>query len=135
MLRAVFQIELASMTASLADPPGSSVIGAAVSWLEGTLLGTVATTIAVMGVATVGLMMLAGRVNVRYGISVVVGSFILFVATTIAAGIRSAVDTADLSMAPYQPSPIAPPPAAPPPPERLVPANTDPYAGAAVPMR
>jgi type IV secretory pathway VirB2 component (pilin) len=121
--------------ASLADPPGSSVIVAAVSWLEGTLLGTVATTIAVIAVATVGFMMLAGRVNVRYGATVVVGSFILFGASTIVAGLRSSVEAADLGTAPHQPPPIAPAPAAPPPPDRNLPANTDPYAGASVPTR
>ena len=114
-------------SASLADPPGSSVIVAAVSWLQGTLLGTLATSVAIIAVATMGLMMLAGRVNLRYGASVIVGSFILFGATTIVAGIQASVGGAELAAAPYAPPP--PPPPAPP----SVPANPDPYAGAAVP--
>ena len=114
-------------SASLADPPGSSVIVAAVSWLQGTLLGTLATTVAIIAVATMGLMMLAGRVNLRYGASVIVGSFVLFGATTIVAGIQSSVGGAELAAVPYAPPP-APPPAPP-----SVPANPDPYAGAAVP--
>ena len=114
-------------SASLADPPGSSVIVAAVSWLQGTLLGTLATTVAIIAVATMGLMMLAGRVNLRYGASVVVGSFILFGATSIVAGIQSSVGGTELAAAPYAPPP---PPAPELPPART---NPDPYAGAAVP--
>lgn len=48
---------------SLADPAGSGVILGAVNWLQGTLLGTVATVVAVIAVAAVGFMMLTGRIN------------------------------------------------------------------------
>ncbi|WP_336297157.1 hypothetical protein [Sphingomonas sp. 7/4-4] len=47
-----------SYGSSLTDPPGSSVLVASVDWLEGTLLGTIATTIAVISVASIGLMVL-----------------------------------------------------------------------------
>lgn len=71
------------------DPAGSGVIVGAVRWLEGTLLGTVATVVAVIAVAVVGFMMLTGRMNWRYGASVIVGCFILFGAASIVAGIQS----------------------------------------------
>ena len=58
--------------------------------LQGTLLGTVATVIAVMAVASIGFMMLTGRMNWRFGATVIIGVFILFGATTIVAGIQSA---------------------------------------------
>ena len=74
---------------SLSDPAGSGVIVAAVRWLEGTLLGTIATVVAVMAVATVGLLMLTGRINWRYGVTVILGCFILFGAASIVAGIQS----------------------------------------------
>ena len=74
---------------SLGDPAGSGVIVAAVRWLEGTLLGTIATVVAVIAVATVGLMMLTGRINWRYGATVILGCFILFGAASIVAGIQS----------------------------------------------
>lgn len=74
---------------ALADPAGSGVIVAAVRWLEGTLLGTIATVVAVIAVATVGLLMLTGRINWRYGATVIVGCFILFGAASIVAGIQS----------------------------------------------
>lgn len=72
-----------------ADPAGSGVIVAAMRWLEGTLLGTIATVVAVMAVAAVGLLMLTGRINWRYGATVIVGCFILFGAASIVAGIQS----------------------------------------------
>jgi type IV secretion system protein VirB2 len=74
---------------TLADPAGSGVIVAAVRWLEGTLLGTIATVVAVIAVATVGLLMLTGRINWRYGATVILGCFILFGAASIVAGIQS----------------------------------------------
>lgn len=72
------------------DPQGSGPVVSALAWLQGTLLGTVATTIAVMAVAAIGFMMLTGRMNWRFGATVIVGVFILFGATTIVAGIQSA---------------------------------------------
>lgn len=76
--------------APVADPQGSGPIVAALDWLQGSLLGNVATTAAVIAVAAVGFMMLTGRLNWRYGITVVIGCFILFGATSIVAGIRAA---------------------------------------------
>lgn len=72
-----------------ADPAGSGPILGAVSWLQGTLLGTVATVVAVIAVASVGFLMLTGRMNWRYGVTVILGCFILFGATSIVAGIQS----------------------------------------------
>jgi type IV secretion system protein VirB2 len=74
---------------SLSDPAGSGVIVAAVRWLEGTLLGTIATVVAVIAVASVGFLMLTGRINWRYGATVILGCFILFGAASIVAGIQS----------------------------------------------
>jgi type IV secretory pathway VirB2 component (pilin) len=73
-----------------ADPQGSGVIISAVSWLQGTLMGTVATVAAVIAVACVGFMMLTGRINWRHGAVVILGCFILFGAASIVAGIRTA---------------------------------------------
>lgn len=70
------------------DPAGSNVIVGAMSWLQGTLLGTVATVAAVIAIAAVGFMMLTGRMNWRYGATVILGCFILFGAGAIVAGIR-----------------------------------------------
>src|SRR3546814_18729752 len=64
----------------------------------GTLLGTVATVVAVIAVATVGFMMLTGRINWRYGATVILGCFILFGAASIVAGIQSTASLARRSM-------------------------------------
>ena len=77
--------------AQSADPQGSGPIVAALGWLQGTLLGNVATAIAVMAVAAIGFMMLTGRMNWRFGATVIIGVFILFGAATIVAGIQSSV--------------------------------------------
>ena len=72
-----------------ADPAGSGVLISAVNWLQGTLLGTIATVVAVIAVASVGFLMLTGRINWRYGATVILGCFILFGAASIVAGIQS----------------------------------------------
>ena len=72
------------------DPQGSGPILNAVEWMEGTLLGNVATVAAVIAVAAVGFMMLTGRMNWRYGATVILGCFILFGAASIVGGIRQA---------------------------------------------
>lgn len=79
-----------AIAAPLADPAGSGVIVNAVSWLQGTLMGTVATVVAVIAIACVGFAMLTGRMNWRHGAIVVLGCFILFGAASIVAGIRAA---------------------------------------------
>ncbi|WP_128893259.1 TrbC/VirB2 family protein [Erythrobacter sp. HKB08] len=76
--------------AQSADPAGSGPIVAALGWLQGTLLGNVATAVAVMAVAAVGFMMLTGRLNWRFGATVIIGCFILFGAASIVAGIQGA---------------------------------------------
>jgi type IV secretion system protein VirB2 len=86
---AAMQTSAAAAQDSLADPAGSGVLVSAVRWLQGTLLGTVATVVAVIAVASVGFLMLTGRINWRYGATVIIGCFILFGAASIVAGIQS----------------------------------------------
>ena len=72
-----------------ADPAGSSPLLAALNWVQGTLLGNLATTAAVIAVAIIGYLMLVGRFDWRRGVITLVGIFIIFGAVTIVAGIRS----------------------------------------------
>lgn len=115
---------------SLSDSPGSSPLVAAVSWLQGTLLGTIAIAVAIIAVSWVGLLMLMGRIEIRHGLTVIAGCFILFGASAIASGIQSFAGRSGAEAA-YAAPPIGPAPV--PPPAR--PRNADPYAGAALPTR
>lgn len=80
---------MAQDSLSNANPEGSGVIVRAVQWLQGTLLGTIATVVAVIAVASVGFLMLTGRINWRYGATVILGCFILFGAASIVGGIQA----------------------------------------------
>ena len=73
-----------------AAPQGSSPIVNAMLWMQSILLGPIATSLAVMAVAAVGFMMLTGRMNWRFGATVIVGVFIIFGAPVIVAGIAGA---------------------------------------------
>lgn len=105
----------------------------AAAWLQGTLLGSMAMTVAVFSVASVGLLLLSGRVDMRRGAQVVLGCFILFGAPTLAVGIMSMMDASPAKPAvltqTLEPNPVAP--------HRLPGKRTadpfDPYAGAALP--
>jgi type IV secretion system protein VirB2 len=115
--------------ASLTDPPPASAITSAASWVSDLLFGPVASVIAIIAIAWVGLAMLSGRVDIRRGLSVVFGCFLLFGAKGIADGLRSAA----LSEAVPMSANVPPPPTyAKPPASRSVPNGYDPYAGAAV---
>ncbi|MCA1653749.1 MAG: TrbC/VirB2 family protein [Sphingomicrobium sp.] len=99
MIRRVTHLASATFAAALstaadaqqagANPAGSGPIVAAMAWLQGTLLGNVATAVAVIAVAMVGFMMLTGRMNWRFGATVIVGCFVLFGASAIVSGIQS----------------------------------------------
>lgn len=78
-----------AQSAPAANPAGSSPLIAALDWVQGTLLGNLATTAAVIAVAAVGFMMLTGRLDWRRGLTVVIGCFIIFGAVSMVAGIRS----------------------------------------------
>jgi type IV secretion system protein VirB2 len=80
---------LLPMPAEASTPAGASPILHAVTWMQDTLLGEVASGVAVIAVAVVGFLMLSGRLNWRYGATVIVGCFVLFGAATIVGGIRA----------------------------------------------
>lgn len=91
-LAAVFWAGPAIAQDSYSDPAGSGPIVGALHWLQGTLLGTVATVVAVIAVASVGFLMLTGRMNWRYGATVILGCFILFGAASIVGGIQASAN-------------------------------------------
>ena len=121
-----------SPATSLTDPPADSPIADGVIWVQGVALGTTATTVAVLAVAAIGLLMLSGRLELRRGITVVIGCFILFGAAGIAAALTGASGADNTPGTPAAPS-------SDPLPNQLrssppLPAAYDPYAGASVPQ-
>jgi type IV secretory pathway VirB2 component (pilin) len=119
-----------ALQSSLSDPRGSNVIMPALDWAQGTLMGRLATMLAVLAIASIGFGMLSGRLEVKRGLGVIIGCFILFGAPSIAKGlIGVAGDSGGPIVA------VAPPPPvyAKPLPSSTPPTNAyDPYAGAAV---
>ena len=114
--------------------PQTSVFAAAINWIELTLVGDLATAVAIIAIGWFGMMMLSGRFSRRRGIELIVGCFIIFGASTVASGIMNALktDTPDTQTVPPEPPVIAVAPAVPPP---APVAPYDPYAGAALPPR
>jgi type IV secretory pathway VirB2 component (pilin) len=114
---------------SLSDAPPVSAISTAADWVSNLLFGPLATAIAVIAIASIGIALMSGRVDVRRGLSVLIGCFLLFGARGLADGLRSAVtEREQYTRANAPPSPVfsKPPPSS---------SNTnafDPYAGAAV---
>ena len=106
--------------------PTDQPLAAAIGWIETVLLGPVATGLAVVAVAWLGFGMLAGRIDWRRGLQVLLGLFILFGAPTMVRELMGAVRGGVGVPAPRAVTlPPPSPPLKPPPP-------ADPYAGAAV---
>ncbi|MGN6358146.1 MAG: TrbC/VirB2 family protein [Novosphingobium sp.] len=108
----------------------ATALTAAVGWIENLLLGSLATTLSILAIATLGMLMLAGHMPFRRGGRTVLACFILFGAGAIAHGLLGAA-TFVAGRAPVTisiPAYEAPPPAP-------APAPSDPYEGAAIPVR
>ena len=110
--------DLAAPTASLAT---------AVAWTQQLILGSLGTSVALLAVASIGFMLLQGRLAVVAGARVIVGCFVLFGAPLIARSLIVVVRgdrSPGLVQIPQPPQPIPVP---------LKPPQFDPYAGASVP--
>ena len=103
-----------------------SVLANATQWVSSLLLGSVATTVALLAIAGAGLLMLAGCLPKRRAARLLLGCFILFSAATIANGIVQTL--ASPSPPPSQVELTLQYTAATPRPSSL-----DPYGGASVP--
>jgi hypothetical protein len=113
---------------------GVEPINSVISWLVGLFLGSLASGIAIIAVASIGISMFTGRIPLRRALRLVLGCFVLFGALTMSRGIIGTIigaedggDTAgNVSPGPFPP-PSAPAQAG----SRL----NDPYAGASLPPR
>jgi len=98
-----------------------------VLWVQGAVLGTTATVVAIIAVAAIGLLMLTGRLELRRGVTVVIGCFILFGAGGIAASLAGQSRTEERYLASSKSSALAGTQRSP---QSFA---YDPYAGASVP--
>lgn len=121
------------MADTLSNPAGSAALVDAAQWIQGTLLGTLATSVAVIAVAWIGFGMLSGRINLQRGATVILGCFVVFGAPVIAAGLMKMGGTGNSGVVVTAPVPPSPPPPRPTP--TSTPKPYDPYAGASVPIR
>ncbi|RYE71537.1 MAG: hypothetical protein EOO81_05685 [Oxalobacteraceae bacterium] len=112
---------------------GDSALLNAVEWCQAVLLGSVGSSLAIMGIAGLGFALLQGRLPYRAGARMILGVFILFGAPVISLGLLGIFDlagsnsqngeTTQRSTAPPLPLPSTPA------------GNPDPYAGAAMPTQ
>ena len=114
------------MTQPLSSTP--SVFVTAIDWFVQLLTGSMSVAVAVVAVAWVGLALLQGRLEIRRGLRVVLGCFVLFSAAAMARGLLDAVQQGRPN------APSAPPVAMLPIPLRAASPQFDPYAGASVPQ-
>lgn len=108
--------------------PADSSLVDATFWVRDLLTGSLAITIAVVAIASLGFAMLQGHLPWRSGARVVLGCFILFGASTIASGLMGLAHTGGVAV--INVPPAAPTAKVPLPPKPPV---FDPYAGASVP--
>lgn len=106
-------------------------VSRALEFMQDTLLGSAATSIAIIAIAALGFMLLTGRVDVRRAARVVIGCFIIFGAATVGATLYQLSAKTSPTAPVSQPSPLSPEPL-PPPASNMV---YDPYAGASVPQQ
>jgi len=109
-------------------------IAAAVHWVEGAMLGSVATAAATISIASIGYLAFTGRVDIRRAAQGILGCFILFGAPSIAAGLQGIASAISAETAAPTASGLAEtavdlPIEKAPPPQRPA---YDPYAGAAI---
>ncbi len=74
---------------SVLAPKDDYALLEAAHWIDGVLLGPIATSMAIVAVALLGFAMLMGRINIHRALSVLLGCFLLFGARGIAEGLRS----------------------------------------------
>lgn len=105
-----------------------SALAAAADWATGLLSGPLAVGLATLGVAGFGLSMLAGRLELRRGLAVILGCFVLLGAPAMARGLLGLLDI-------ERPAPVIAPQVAHSEPaieSRTVQTTDDPYAGASL---
>lgn len=105
-----------------------SAVESALNWIEGTLLGSVATAVSVIAVASIGFLMLTGRIETRRAAQVILGCFVVLGASSglqIAGSTAGTAPSVETGLTEAQPLPLPVYPETPT-------TQYDPYAGAAL---
>lgn len=112
-------------------PEAPGAIGPATEWIASGLTGSVAVTLAVLGIASIGFAMLTGNLAVRRGVATLAGCFVFFGAAVVARSLLGVAGAQSKSASVVEQSNLfAPLPPTLPKIEEQRPA--DPYAGAAL---
>jgi type IV secretory pathway VirB2 component (pilin) len=82
------------MIATGADPETDNALSSAIEWVAAVMFGQAATIMAVIAVASLGFIMLSGRLPMRRGVPVILGCFIIFSSGSVASGLLVAADQA-----------------------------------------
>jgi type IV secretory pathway VirB2 component (pilin) len=69
-----------------------NAFAASSAWIQALLTGSIAAAIAVVAIASIGLLMLSGRVDLRRGGRVILGCFVVFGAAILAKGFLGAAE-------------------------------------------
>lgn len=121
------ELEVLASSGQLFTGQEQGTFAAAVGWITGTLLGSVATALCTIAIALVGFSMMSGHLRIKQGARIILGCFLLLGAPVIASAIGGLR---------YAGNPPPPQPAAivetPDPRGDLPPADYDPYAGASL---
>ena len=110
---------------SLLEPSSSPPFATSIQAVTGSTFAETATALCVIAVALLGFAMLMGRVPIRYGISVIVGCFVVLGAPVLASSLVALASPSGAGVAADLP-PSSPPDLR----QDLQPATEDPYAGA-----
>jgi type IV secretory pathway VirB2 component (pilin) len=117
---------------NVSSASGGAILSA-LEWCVSVLLGAVGSSLAILGVAGLGVALLQGHLPYRRAVKMVLGIFILFGSPAIARGL---LEVAGVAGASTWSGEEAQRPAAAPSPLPSAPAvNPDPYAGAAMPTQ
>lgn len=103
----------------------ASVFTEAVAWVERLVVGSIATSVAVLAIATLGALLLTGRSDWRQAFRTIVGCFIVFGASGIVGGLLGTNSSGAESVSITPPPPVTSEP-------RVSGRPYDPYAGAAL---
>ena len=115
----------ATLQGNLFAPSNASVIESSAQWLERLVTGPLVLLLSTLAIIGIAYLLLSGRLAIRQGAAVVVGTLIVLGAPTIASGLIEAMRPGSPTAVIDRDAPVEFGPR-----EELPPASSDPYSGA-----